>query len=97
MPTFITLVSWTDQGIRTVKDAPKRLEAGRVLAKKLGVEVKQIYVTSGETDLVVILETANPDNIPKFVLAMAAQGNGRTRTMRAWSEVEFAKMVSELP
>ena len=27
MPTFVTLGKWTDQGIRNVKDAPKRRQA----------------------------------------------------------------------
>jgi uncharacterized protein with GYD domain len=51
MPTFILSLNWTDQGIRAVKDAPKRSQAARELAKKLGVEVKQLYLTSGENDL----------------------------------------------
>ena len=48
MPTFILSLNWTDQGIRGVKEAPKRSKAARDLAKKLGVEIKQIYLTSGE-------------------------------------------------
>ena len=56
MPTFILSLNWTDQGIRAVKDAPKRSQAARELAKKLGVEVKQIYLTSGENDLLIIVD-----------------------------------------
>ena len=56
MPTFVIYASWTDQGIRGVKDAPKRSKAARAMAKKLGVEVKQIYLTSGEFDLLIILD-----------------------------------------
>jgi uncharacterized protein with GYD domain len=51
MPTFILTLNWTHQGIRAVKDAPKRSQAAKELAKKLGVEVKQVYLTSGEHDL----------------------------------------------
>jgi uncharacterized protein with GYD domain len=47
MPTFILTINWTDQGIRAVRDAPKRSQAARELAKKVGVEIKQIYLTSG--------------------------------------------------
>jgi len=97
MPTFIVRASWTDQGIRGVKDVPKRIQGARELAKKLGVDIKQIYLTSGDTDLLVILETANPDNIAKFSLASGALGNVRTSTVRAWPEAEMVKMISELP
>ncbi len=27
MPTFVTLANWTDEGIRNIKDSPKRREA----------------------------------------------------------------------
>jgi len=97
MPTFILTLNWTDQGIRAVKDAPKRSQAAKELAKKLGVEVKQVYLTSGEHDLLIIVESSSGDNVAKFALASASLGNVRTRTARAWSEAELTKLISELP
>ena len=97
MPTFILTLNWTNQGIRAVKDAPKRSQAAKELAKKLGVEVKQVYLTSGEHDLLLLVESSNGDNVAKFALATASLGNVRTRTARAWSEAEFTKLVAELP
>ncbi len=97
MPTFICSLNWTDQGIRSVKDAPKRAQAGRELAKKVGVEIKQIYLTTGDSDLLILLEAPNGDNVAKFALALSAQGNVRTRTCRAWAEPEFQKLIAELP
>jgi uncharacterized protein with GYD domain len=97
MPAFICSLGWTEQGIKAVKDAPKRAKAARDLAAKLGVEIKQVYLTSGDDDLLVIVEAANGDNVAKFALALSSQGNVRTRTARAWSEAEMAKLISELP
>jgi uncharacterized protein with GYD domain len=97
MLTFMLSLNWTDQGIRGVKDAPKRAQAARDLAKKMGVEIKQVYLTSGDSDMVIFLDTSSGDNIAKFALALGAVGNVRTRTARAWPEAEFLKMVSELP
>jgi uncharacterized protein with GYD domain len=97
MPTFILSLNWTDQGIRGVKDAPKRSQAAKELAKKVGVEVKQIYLTSGEHDLLIIAESPSGDNVAKFALATGSLGNIRTSTARAWSESEFHKLISELP
>jgi uncharacterized protein with GYD domain len=97
MPTFILTLDWTDQGIRSVKEAPKRGQAARELAKKLGVEVKQIYLTSGEHDLLIIVDSPSGDNVAKFALATGSLGNVRTTTTRAWAEPEFHKLLSELP
>jgi len=94
---FISSINWTEQGIRSIKDAPKRAQAARDMAKKMGVEIKEIYLTSGDTDMVAILETANGDNVAKFAMAIGAMGNIRTRTVRAWTQAEMQKMISELP
>jgi uncharacterized protein with GYD domain len=94
---FIVSLNFTDQGIRNIKDAPKRAQASRELAKKLGIDIKQVYLTSGDSDLVVIAETPNGDNMAKLALAIGSQGNVRTRTARAWTEEEYRKLVSELP
>jgi uncharacterized protein with GYD domain len=97
MLTFICSLGWTEQGIKAVKDAPKRAETARALAKKVGVEIKQVFMTSGDDDVLVILETESGDNAAKFALALSSLGNVRTKTVRAWSEAEMQKLISELP
>jgi uncharacterized protein with GYD domain len=97
MPTFIIMLNWTEQGIRNVKDSPKRLQAAREAAKKLAVEIKQVFLTNGEFDLLVIVETADGNNVAKLALALGAQGNLRSHTIRAWPEAEYVKLMSELP
>ena len=97
MLTFICSLGWTEQGIKTVKDSPKRAKVARAFAKKLGVNIKQVYMTSGDDDLLVIVEAENGDNVAKFALALSSQGNVRTRTVRAWTEAEMGKLIGELP
>jgi uncharacterized protein with GYD domain len=97
MPTFILSLNWTDQGIRKVKDAPKRNKAAKELAKKIGLEIKHVYLTSGDDDLLLIVDTPSGDSVAKFALALGSLGNVRTRTVRAWPESEFLKLISELP
>ena len=97
MPTFMLSNKWTDQGIRTIKDTKKRIGASRDLAKKVGVEVKQLWLTNGENDLVSFVEAASADNVAKFALTLGSYGNVHTRTVRVWSEQEYLKLVSELP
>ena len=96
MPTFILSLNWTDQGIRSVKDAPKRAQAAKELAKKVGVEIKEVYLTSGDADLLII-DIPNGDNVAKFAYRPWLAGNVRTRTARAWPQSEFQKLISELP
>jgi uncharacterized protein with GYD domain len=97
MLTFMISMNFTDQGIRSIKTAATRVNAARDLAKKVGVEIKQVYMTSGDSDLVAFVETSNGDNIVKFCLALGSVGNVRTRTARAWSTEEYLKIISELP
>jgi uncharacterized protein with GYD domain len=72
-------------------------EDARELAKKVGVEIKHLYLTSGDTDLVIFVDAPSGDNVAKFALAISSLGNVRTRTVRAWSADEYRKLISELP
>jgi uncharacterized protein with GYD domain len=91
MPTFILSLNWTDQGIRKVKDAPKRITAAKELAKKIGIEIKHVYLTSGDDDLLLIVDTTNGDNVAKFALAIGSHGNVRTRTARVGPSPNFSE------
>ncbi len=97
MLTFITYINFTDQGIKNIKDSPKRVQAGKALLKKMGGRVKQVYLTSGDSDAVLIAEVPDGNVMAKFAMALGSLGNVRTTTVRAWPEAEFKKMVSELP
>ena len=67
------------------------------MGKKLGVEIKHLYLTSGKSDLMAIVDTPSGDNVAKFCMVVGGQGNVRTSTVRAWPEAEYMKMISELP
>jgi uncharacterized protein with GYD domain len=96
MATFIVMLTWTDQGIRSLKDTPKRVQAARDLGKKFGVELKHIFLTSGEFDILVVAEAPHYDNVAKYAMAAGMQGNVRSRTVRGWTEAEMHKLISEL-
>ena len=94
MPTFMVSMNFTDPGMGGIRRAPKRAQAASDLAKKLGVEVKARYLTSGESDLVVFVETPNGDDVAKLALALGSLGNVRTRTCRVWPFEEDMKLIS---
>jgi uncharacterized protein with GYD domain len=81
MAQYIILMNWTDQGVRNVKDSPKRLDTGRAVAKKLGMEMKDFYMTMGEHDMVAHLDAPNDETVAKFILGLATLGNVRTKTL----------------
>jgi uncharacterized protein with GYD domain len=95
MQRYVVLLNWTDQGVRGVKDTAKRAEAARSQAEKLGGKL-QVYYTLGEYDLVGILEMPDDDTVMQFVLWVGSLGNIRTKTMRAWTEAEAARVVAKL-
>ncbi len=60
MARYILLMNWTDQGVKNVRESPGRLDAGRALAKKMGCELREFYMTAGTSDMVAIVEA--PDD-----------------------------------
>ncbi|MDP2621609.1 MAG: GYD domain-containing protein [Hyphomicrobiales bacterium] len=96
MAKYIALVNWTDQGIKGVKESPKRVDAARGLAKKLGCEMKDLYMTIGPYDMVAMLEAPDDEAAAKFALTLGSAGNVRTTTLKAFSEDSFRKIVAAL-
>lgn len=95
MATFITLVNFTDQGIRTIKESPDRFEAFRALAENYGVTVKSAHYTQGQYDLVLIVEGSD-EGAMTALLKVASLGNVRTQTLRAFSVGEMRKIVGNI-
>jgi uncharacterized protein with GYD domain len=93
MPTYIAMMNWTEDGIRQVKDSPKRLDAGRKAFKKLGVKLKDVYLTMGRYDLVCILEAPDDETLAKAVLTLGSGGATRTETLKAFNEAEYRKII----
>jgi uncharacterized protein with GYD domain len=97
MPTYISMLRYTQQGISSAKNAPARIDAAREAYKKAGGELKAIYLTLGQYDLVAIAEMPNDEAVARMALGMGMQGNIRTETMRAFTETEFKKIAGSLP
>ena len=95
MATYISLVNFTDQGIRGVKDSPKRAEAVKAVAKKLGVTVKEIYWTVGRYDVVVVFE-GEDEAVTSTLLKIGSLGNVRSETLRAFSAAEMGRILSNV-
>ncbi len=96
MATYIVLASFTDQGIRSVKDTIKRAEAAMESTKKLGATMKNIHWTVGSYDLVIEYEAPDDETMTTVCLAGAQAGNIRTQTLRAFSKKDMAAILAKL-
>ncbi len=96
MPTYISLINFTQKGVETIKDGGKRLDAARQAFRAAGAELKAFYLVMGQYDAVAISEAPNDDVVAKLVLTTAAMGNVRTTTSRAFTEDEYRKIIASL-
>jgi uncharacterized protein with GYD domain len=96
MATFITLFSFTDQGIRAVKESPNRAEAFTAAAGKLGLTVKNLYWTAGSYDCVAVTEGSD-EAAMAALLSLGSLGNVRSQTLRAYDAAEFRKILALVP
>ena len=96
MPTYITLMNFTHQGITNIKETTKRADAHKILAKKFGCTVREIFWTQGQYDVVTIVDA--PDDASATALAMSAGklGNVRTQTLRAFTAAELAPILDKV-
>ena len=94
MPTYITLIEFTQQGIEKIKDSPARLEKAKAAVKAAGGEMKAFYLTMGRYDAVVISEAPSNEAYAKTMLAIASGGAVRTETLCAFPEEEYRKIVT---
>lgn len=97
MPTYVTLMNYTEQGISTVEHSPDRIEAARELAAEVGGEFKDFYLTFGPYDGVAIAEFPDDEAAAQYALSIGKAGNASTETLKAFTEGEFQEIVDDLP
>lgn len=95
MSAYITLVNFTDQGARNIKDSPDRFEAFKASAESKGITVKSAHWTTGAYDLVLVSEGPE-DAMMALNLKTASLGNVRTQTLRGFTVTEIRKLLSGL-
>ena len=96
MITFISLCTFTDQGIRTIKESTKRADMVMEAASKFGSKMTQLYWTQGQFDLISIIESPDEASAAAFGLAIASSGNVRMQTLRAFNRNEMNNILAKL-
>ncbi|HLJ59518.1 MAG TPA: GYD domain-containing protein [bacterium] len=97
MATYVMLVNFTQKGIEDIKHGPDRLTAAKERVRKSGGEIKAFYLTMGQYDAIIIMEGPNDETVATGILQAASQGYIRTRTLRAFPENDYRKIVAALP
>ena len=96
MVTYVVLAMFTDQGVRNAKESLKRADAFKQLAKKFGVNVKDIFWTQGRYDIVTIVDAPDESSAMSLSLSLGALGNVRTESLRAFSAADMTTIVGKM-
>ena len=91
MATYICLMRLTQQGIKNIKDAPRRLERASKALESTGGKVIGFYAVMGEYDYIAIAEAPNDHVAAAYLLMLSSQGYVRTTTLKAFTREEFSK------
>ena len=94
MPTYISLINWTEKGAGAFKDTVDRAEAAEKLAEKFGGSF-EIYWTVGTYDIVAISTFPDGESATAFLLMLGSQGNVRTTTLRAHNADEMRAIIAK--
>jgi len=97
METYFILCNYTQQGIENIKESPQRIEAAKKATEAAGGKWGGWWLTMGEYDFIVMAEAPNAQTVATLILAIGAQGNLRTKTMRAFTQDEFMTMAANMP
>ncbi len=96
MPTYISLLNWTDEGVRSFRDTLDRAKAAGDLATRMGGTLKDVYWTIGPHDVVSVAEFPDDETSTAFLLALGSQGNIRSTTLRAFNRDEMARVLGKV-
>lgn len=97
MPSYVILMNWTDQGVKSVKDTVTRSEQAKKLVAASGGSIETVLWTAGRYDLVAITEAPDDETLAAILLALAGAGNLRTEVMRAFDATEMQSILDKMP
>jgi uncharacterized protein with GYD domain len=96
MPTYVTLVKWTEEGAKTAKDTVQRARQVRADFERRGITRFDVLWTQGRYDIVAIADAPDDQTLTAALLALATRGTVRTETLRAFNESEMEQILQKL-
>jgi len=95
MAISVNLLSWTDQGIRNIKDAPQRRKALAEHCEKHGVRIREQRNTIGPYNALLVLE-GSEEGLGAVMLTLQKRGNVRSMSMRAMTPETFNNILHKV-
>jgi uncharacterized protein with GYD domain len=95
MAHYIVLASFTEQGIKGIKDTVKRAKGFREAAKAMGCGIKEIFWTLGPHDVILTMEGPDDETVAALMMKVGALGNLKSQTLRAFSEKETESLLAK--
>jgi uncharacterized protein with GYD domain len=96
VPRYVILLNWTDTGVANVKDTVNRYHAAKEMLESKGGSFEAVAWTIGPYDLVSIVDVPDEETGAAFNLQLAASGNLRSVTMRAFNENEMSSIIKKM-
>ncbi len=93
MTTYVSLINWTEQGIKNFRDTTQRAEDFSRLVQSTGGSVRELLWTVGEYDLVCVVEFPDDETGVAALLQVGSTGNIRSNTLRAFNAEEMAGII----
>ncbi|MFB6108056.1 MAG: GYD domain-containing protein [Haloplanus sp.] len=97
MPTFITLIEYTGEGVQNMDQSPARLDAAKEVVESMGGDFHTFYLTMGQYDAVSVMEMPDAEAATQAAITISGAGAVRTETFRAFPEDEYRDLVAGLP
>jgi uncharacterized protein with GYD domain len=96
MPAYVMLANWTEQGVRTIDESPRRVDAARKALEDMGGRFLSVYMTMGAHDLIITYEAPDDAVAARFTLLLGKLGNVRTTSLKAFPEEAYRQIVNSL-
>ena len=94
MSTYVSLVNWTEQGIKNFPDTIRRADEFSRFVQGYCGKVREVLWSVGEYDVVHISEFANDEKAFAAFLRLGSAGNVRSRTLRAFTAAEMDAIIN---
>jgi uncharacterized protein with GYD domain len=96
LATYIMMMRFTTPGIQSIREAHEGRNAGKKMAKQLGIKWKQQYLVMGQYDIITVVEAPDDETMATFALLGGMSGAFRIETMRAFTESEADGLIRSL-
>ena len=93
MARYISLLRFTEQGSKNLKESTNRAHTFDKIAAQAGVKIEGQYWTLGAYDGVLILDADSEQKVLRCLSQLASQGNVRSETMQTFIDKEFDEIV----